>query len=337
MDDIAIDRNYPPVFFVGMNGSGTTMLLESMGRHPDLYAFPRETKIIPYLISSIDQFGSLEDDNNFLSLWNYLCNYPIFIKANSGVPLSVPKNWCQYPRELASVINAVFKYFSAQEGKLMWGEKTPQHIQHLPALHRLFPEAKFVHIIRDGRDCAASLKRRYQRTPELSIYRWKNIVKEGRTQGSKLSGLYIEVRYEYLTSNPEYWMKTICSFLDLPFSPEVLVSRRPKSGSTVELGHADSGISSNTGKWKKQFSRKQQLKLEAIAGNYLTELDYPVYNTQGNLSPSAVKFMCWKWADFMRELCSVVKRKYRTNRGLNWANLFHRVNVAIKQSKSNRY
>ena len=57
-----------PVFVVGMNGSGTTMLLDSLGRHPALYAFPKETRLIPYLMSRVSTYGDLTVDANFQRL-----------------------------------------------------------------------------------------------------------------------------------------------------------------------------------------------------------------------------------------------------------------------------
>ena len=53
-------------------------------------------------------------------------------------------------------IAAVFEAYAAERGKRRWGDKTPLYMQHLPLLERLFPSARFVHLIRDGRDAALS-------------------------------------------------------------------------------------------------------------------------------------------------------------------------------------
>ncbi|MGH8607377.1 MAG: sulfotransferase, partial [Gammaproteobacteria bacterium] len=55
-----------PVFLVGMNGSGTTMLLHSLGNHPDLYGCKRETRVLPHFIAHLHRYGTLGDDDNFL-------------------------------------------------------------------------------------------------------------------------------------------------------------------------------------------------------------------------------------------------------------------------------
>ena len=117
-----------------------------------------------------------------------------------------------------SVLDAVFLHFAAGEGKQRWCEKTPQHAQHIVALAMRFPAARFIHVIRDGRDCAVSFHRRWKRQPELTVFRWKKMVSVGREQGRRLgAGRYLEVRYEDLTAEPEFALRRICVFLGLPF------------------------------------------------------------------------------------------------------------------------
>ena len=59
-----------PVFVVGMNGSGTSMLIDSLGNHPLLYAASRETRTIPRFIAIAEKYGDLTDDKNFFKLWH---------------------------------------------------------------------------------------------------------------------------------------------------------------------------------------------------------------------------------------------------------------------------
>ena len=181
-----VASNIKPVFVVGMNGSGTTMLLDSLGRHPELYAFPRETRLIPYLYANRNKYGNLRNDDNFRRLWHEVMRIPAFLHANGMEEMPLPKDWRAHARSLAGVLDGVFQYFSKQEGKHRWCEKTPQHVQHIAVLAKIFPGASFVHMVRDGRDCAASFNRRWRRTPELTIYRWKRVVLEGRRQGAEL-------------------------------------------------------------------------------------------------------------------------------------------------------
>jgi hypothetical protein len=224
MEVPVIKRAEPPVFVVGMNGSGTSMLTESLGRHSKLYAFPGETRMIPHYIDIREKFGDLEDDENFQRLWRYVVSSaPDFEIFNGGKIPELPSNWRYFPRDLPTILDAVFRQFAMSSGKQRWCEKSPNNSEHIVTLSRLFPGARFVHIIRDGRDCAASTNRRQYRNPELAIYRWRHVVAEARRQALQIPGRYIELRYEDLTEQPDDWMKKICEFLSLDFEPAVVV------------------------------------------------------------------------------------------------------------------
>ena len=134
-----------PIFVVGMNGSGTSMLADCLGQHPGLFATPWETKLIPYLMVNVNKYGDLDDDENFLNLWNEVLSIPAFTQMNAWAPLYLPANWKEFPRDFSSVIDAVFRSISLQHHKQRWAEKSPQNIQHLTGLGRLFPGAKFIH------------------------------------------------------------------------------------------------------------------------------------------------------------------------------------------------
>ena len=68
----------------------------------------------------------------------------------------------------AGIFNAIFQSFAARQGKRLWCEKSLQNMQHMEKLAHAFSHAKFIHIIRDGRDCAASLHQRWRRTAKAS-------------------------------------------------------------------------------------------------------------------------------------------------------------------------
>ena len=172
-----------PVFIVGMNGSGTTMLLHSLGNHPDLYGFKRETRVLPYFIAHLHRYGNLDDDDNCLRLMRDIYALRAFRQQNGGHPVPLPEDWATMPRDLASIVDTAFRYFAMKEHKNRWADKTPMHALHITELARLFPPARFVHVIRDGRDSAASFHRRWHRTPEVTIHRWKTVVREARRQG----------------------------------------------------------------------------------------------------------------------------------------------------------
>jgi hypothetical protein len=325
-----------PVFVVGMNGSGTSMLADCLGQHPDLFAAYMETKILPYLLLNAHRYGDLNENENFLKLWLAVLDIPVMTQINGWVPLRLPKNWKEFPRNPPSVIDAVFRSIALNNNKHRWAEKTPHYVQHLELLGSSFPRAKFVHIVRDGRDCAASFHRRWRRTPEYSIYRWKRVLAEGRLQSKNLGDRYFELSYEDLTTCPEKWLRQVCNFLDLPFDKSVLRSSQPHK-ETAQSGNRNS-IQPNSKKWKTYFDERQMAALEKIAGATLSNYGYEVMYEKGDRNPASSLILFWKWRDRFREFYEISGRKLtgRTKK-IPWSRIFDRALTSIKQSRVNRF
>lgn len=326
-----------PVFVVGMNGSGTSMLTECLGRHPELYAFPGETRMIPHFIKEQARFGDLNEDGNFRAFWDYINqSVPDFRVFNNQRPPDLPDDWQSHPRSLAGIIDAIFRGFAAQYGKSRWCEKSPNHSEHILSLGALFPSSKFVHIVRDGRDCAASTNRRQYRNPNLAIYRWRRIVAEAKRQGTSLRERYFELRYEDLTSNPEHWMREICAFLDLPFDARVLESTMPQSakGDALESGQVGS-IEPNSRKYRRYFTAKQVARLERISGAFLRELGYETEYATGNKDIGRVRAAVTRLVDFVRGNRSL-RRKLQGDSTMTWGRVYRRTLASIREYATKR-
>lgn len=336
----AYGRESEPVFIFGMNGSGTTMLLDSIGRHPELYAFPHETRLIPYLYAHREDFGDLSDDRNFLRLWNRIRRLQVFQFANAGAEVPLPENWATYPRDLAGVLDAVFRHFAGREGKSRWCEKTPQHAQHLDALACLFPRARFVHVVRDGRDCAASFYRRWKRAPELTMHRWKHVVRLARRQGSLLGPeRYLELRYEELTSDPDFWLRRMCEFAGVAFDPAVLQSSHPyvrpevRVGSGADLG----GLKPNSGNWKTQLPPRRRARVERIGGATLHELGYETSVPEGDVDLTVLERRLYAAKDAVTQYSKEITLKLSGRLERPWTLILSRPLVAWRHRRVNRY
>jgi hypothetical protein len=286
-----------PVFIVGMNGSGTTVLLDCLNNHPNLYGFRKETKVIPNYISSLIKYGNLEDDSNFLKLLNDLRNEVVFKIVNGGSPVPIPENWKDLQRNLMTVVDYIFKYFALKEGKARWCEKTPGYAIHITAISQLFPNAKFIHIIRDGRDCAASLHRRWGYMPAAMIYRWKKVVHEAMKQGSIIGSRYHEVYYEEFTKDPVQVMRNLCSFLDIPFIDAIIESSRIRKFT----GTTSKKIVRNSQKWRNYFNDKKLTRLELIAGSQLNRLGYVTNFPASDYNPSPLLLRFLLYYGYVRE------------------------------------
>jgi hypothetical protein len=327
-----------PVFIVGMNGSGTSMMLDSLGRHPELYALPDETHMMPYIIGQADRFGDLARDENFLAYWQFAIDQmPVLVKFNGGVKPGIPENWRSYSRDIAGVFDGIFSEFAARSGKRRWCEKTPDHVQHIGLLAQVFPHAKFVHLIRDGREVACSIARRQLRRPELVIYRWKKLVAQGQAEGARLGDRYMELNYESLVEDPELEMSRVCSFLSVDFDEQVLLSRMPESPKKQELAEGELGsIVANPIKWPRFFDSKTVARLEHVGGATLARLGYEVQDSAGDYDPGAFQRRAWRLRDFVRLKVRRIKvgrnENYKTIRGTARSIWF-----SFKQYRTKRY
>ena len=145
-------RSSRAVFIVGMNGSGTTMMLDHLAAHPNLFGFGLESYILPIYLKKERTYGDLTVDRNFLRLWNDMRNEYVFKIANKRAAPDLPKEWRNVTRSAAGVFDKILRQFAARDGKERWCEKTPMHVFYIQALSEAFPDAKFIHMIRDGRD-----------------------------------------------------------------------------------------------------------------------------------------------------------------------------------------
>jgi hypothetical protein len=191
------------------------------------------------------------------------------------------------PTDLADAVRLVFRLYARMSGKPRYGDKTPRYVLYLPQLANLFPEARFVHIIRDGRDVTLSLLEKdwgVSNAIEGALF-WKQRVEAGREAGRSLGpDRYREIRYESLVDDPEATVRSVCEFIELPFDPAMLryyerpreeVSRSsPRRGTRKRDGRLRLPPTKGLRDWRHQMSKADVAAFEILVGNLLQELGY---------------------------------------------------------------
>lgn len=319
------------IFVVGINGSGTTMLADALGKHPDLYMFPPETRILPYLIERYPN-SILRDLLARRALARALGQSKAFWQWNNNRPFLLSDEVLAPLSDFASIADAMYSHFARMEGKQRWGDKTPMYLQHIDILAQTFPDARFIHIYRDGRDSAQSFHRRWKQAPARTIFRWKKAVALGREQGQRLgSTRYLELRYEELTADPESWMRRICTFADLVFHPAVLSSSMHHMDEAIRQV-AQGRIVQNSSKWCTYFTADQIDELEQIAGKVLFSLGYTV-KLQGDRDLTSAQLLRLRWHDWLH-----LSIYHMTDLGVKGLIPFYlMVRDALMQNKVNKY
>lgn len=210
-------------------------------------------------------------------------------------------------RTYPEAVRRIFATYAGLQGKPRYGDKMPGYVLHVDLLARLFPEARFVHIIRDGRDVALSLTDLWfaQRGVGEAALFWKRRVLAGRTAGRRLGSMrYREVRYEDLVADPQTVVRGLCDFADLSFEPAML--EFSERGDEVVERTGDPAFhqrlllppTSGLRNWRTQMGGDDLAMFETLAGDVLDELGYE--RARGKASPgdrwrgARVK-LGWQW------------------------------------------
>jgi hypothetical protein len=198
----------PAPFVVGVGRSGTTLLRLMLDAHPQLAIGP-ETQFVPDLIHVDDPVDAIVGARTW---GDFGLDPDEFARRASG-------------QELAGVLRAFYSLYAESQGKPRWGEKTPGYVRNMDSIATVLPEARFIHLIRDGRDVALSRRARgmgADKPMAKTANLWRRRIEDARGQAQRLDGRYIELRYEDLVADPQPHLLRICEFIGLEFDPAML-------------------------------------------------------------------------------------------------------------------
>ena len=289
------DRD-PVPFIVGVGRSGTTMLRLMLDAHPEL-AIPPETHFVPELIDAIDSGASPAEAVGVMTAvrqWGDL-------QIDEAEVLATFERLDSFEADAA--LRAFYAIYLQRQGKPRWGEKTPAYVRNMRKIERALPEARFIHVIRDGRDVALSRWKRTlgqdERAPAAQVAEgWQRRIRRAQKQGRRLKH-YTEVRYEDLVTDTEAELRRIAQFIELDWDPAMLryyeraadrmaeMARDLPSadGKPVRPGEERMQAHAMTQKppdpsamyrWKDRMSAEDVIAFDAAAGELLSELGYEV-------------------------------------------------------------
>jgi hypothetical protein len=193
-------------------------------------------------------------------------------------------------------VSALYTAFAELQGKPWAGEKTPDYARCLPLLHSLFPDAKIVHLFRDGRDVTLALaewghdrwrtgrlrgparSKIWQQSPvAASALWWEWHVTSARRMTVSLGPAYYELRYEDLVREPEATLRQLVDFLELPFDARMLshhLERSPRADDPLAGASAWKPVTQGLRDWRTQMTAHDVELVEALTRTLLRELGY---------------------------------------------------------------
>jgi hypothetical protein len=323
--------NVSPIFIIGAPRSGTTLLRNLLYSHPNLF-FRGETHFIPDYYRA---FGDPQSPAQARRLARRIVNLDWMRRWEESFDADALARQPSY----AGMIDCLFRQIAQKEGAARWGDKTPQNVLHVSTLLEIFPQAQFIHIVRDGRDAALSLKKAHFGPTTLygAILYWQRMVRAG-IQAANVAprDQFMLVKYEDLLDHPKEELQNVCAFLHEPFvdamlSP-TLISLRHRKITFKEFApsHSDDKVivNANKEKWRSSLTQEEQGLCEHLAGQELYYFNYPLVNNSYHLS--VFRQMRFRLTEAILQVClyTTVEQKKKwlpTEIWLRWVRLLAKV------------
>jgi Sulfotransferase family len=285
-----------PLFIIGNPRSGTTLLRLMLTNHKNI-VIPPECGFAVWFYDkykaadfSGSVFGSFVKDLSGakkIETWNLdytkLLDYIFAVK-----PVSYP--------ELAGT---VYEFYGHSIGRTFsrWGDKNNYYLHHIDTINEMYPSARFIHIIRDGRDIACSyrslqgsnIESKYApRLPsninDIAV-EWITNIQKIRDSFNRVGwGKVCEIRYEDLVSRPDHELKKICSFLEEPYDADMelyFIRNQSEHQEPIEFLQwkartTEKPTTSEVGKFRNELTPKEIKEFESVSAQMLKIYNYVI-------------------------------------------------------------
>ena len=286
-------RESNAVFLGGDARSGTTLLVDLVGLHPQLSPI-YETNFLVRIVALLSKYrwlarfhgparirGTMLDackllptsrhsesrgtGEKFLHGPNHTLLEPEFVMEQTE-KLERAVRWGDHDEALNEFILTLFAEHCRADNKPRWVNKTPRNINVLPRLYAAMPGMKFIHSVRDGRDVVCSNMRRGSRNMAEGASSWIDVVRQGQAYARTYGDRFLEVRYERLLQDPQKELDRIFAWLG-----------EDTCGDKVLQKYADAGFrinASRIGGWKQDLSDDDLREFDRIAGDLIDSLGY---------------------------------------------------------------
>jgi hypothetical protein len=275
-------------FFVGFARSGTTLLRAMVDSNPEI-GIPPESHFVTELASSRARYEASArfDVERFAADLRAHAWFRWWRIASDDLLTALRE---AEPAGYSDAVRTVFSHWATRHGKPRYGDKTPAYLTQLALVAALFPEARFVHLVRDGRDAALAYADAFSVPVEKAIGLWRSRVEDGRGAGAALGcHRYCEIKYEDLVADSESTLRAVCRFIDLPFS-ERMVRHWEHAGDMLTGApdreiqrHVESPPTVGLRDWRSQMPQHVARACELVAGNLLKDLGYEAGPTRFSL------------------------------------------------------
>lgn len=310
MSGTALASSKNILFVTGFPRSGTTWT-NSIFLHCFKCGFANEIQFLLQFHRHLHDYGDLRQEDNLDRLISDLLADEYFRILKDSYKIEISKAELMTRLEspsFPSLVYAILQSVSLHLRKDIVGGKCPSLGYDLNSLYTMFPNAKVVHVIRDGRDCALSHYRMSWgfRNAYMVASNWLKYVQGARAIGERMGpGQYMEFRYEDLLRDPSGVLARLELFILGREDAKV------RACALDEVG--DNGLSGNFNKWKAKMSPKEQGIFESVAGTMLAQLGYESSGYQYKVSRLEAGY--WWLAHRLRKEVRALMRRLSPSMG----------------------
>ncbi len=278
-----------PVHIIGHARSGTSILADVLRRYLQI-SFGTESQFIIRFHKKMAQYGDLHDEGNLVRLIRDVASERCFQRWHKFDGFVLDADRLLYDvaeRSYRGVLDAAFMQLATHVGMTRWGDKTPEYVHHLPTLYGLWPDAQYIHIVRDGRDVALSIFQ--QEFGAKNVYKaasdWRQQLVSVRTFAASLPPeQFLEIRYEDFLGSTDKVFRNLVDFLGVETTAPDLARLAMRLQQELKVD--------NFNKWREALTESQQRLYERIAGDVLADYGY---ETSARRSQPIGSAQHWYW------------------------------------------
>ena len=278
-----MERSRRPVFVMGCHRSGTNLLYDTLLSAGGFAVYRGYMPVYKMFLPVFGSFAKLENRTRMMDTWLRSKGY-----RRSGLDAAdIRKRILEQCRTGGDFIRIVMDEVARKQEAQRWAVYDPDNVLYVPKVKADIPEALFIHIVRDGRDIALSLKKMEGFKPfpwhreagslEGTALYWEWMVHKGRSFGQKIPTDYLEVQYEDLVLKPRETLATLSHFLgqDLNYEriQQTALGRLSETNSSFREEAARQEINP-VQRWKERLSAEQVASIESLVGATLEEFGY---------------------------------------------------------------
>jgi hypothetical protein len=290
-----------PVFLVGMPRSGTKLLRNLLTQHERVRIPTIETEFLPYLVEWVSHHGRPADRRSFERLFIALRRSTYFDYRAGRQPEFSWATWfdhCRGRYDATGLFEGFIRYETgASPGSaIIWGDKSPSYIRHIELLLSMFEYGRVIHIVRDVRDFALSMRKAWGKDIQRAAFRWGLDTSVAHQVIQQHADRCIEVTYEALTSDVDAQLSRLCRFLGVDFDRSM--TALPYSSENLGDTRGQVGVvSNNSGKFRSGLSSRELEAVESLAWNAMLTFGYQPQSSSGPRALSAPSLFTRKIKD----------------------------------------